>query len=90
MGLGSNASTPLYMSIISGVFDVGGHNKSFMGPVPFIGTVEGVPDVDVVEERVVGVAVNKSWRWDRGLVFFLGLLWVLIVDLCYITVQTFT
>ena len=80
-GLCSNTSTSFYQGIVGRVFDVRGHNKPLVGPVPFIGMVERVPDINVVEEEVVGVIVNKSWRWDRGLVFFVGLLWVLIVDL---------
>ena len=81
MGLSSNASAPLHMSIISGVLDIGGHNKSFVGPIPFVGVIEGVPDVDAVIEGVVGEVVNESRRWGRGLVFFIDLLCVLIVDL---------
>ena len=69
------------MSIIGGVLDIGGHNKSFVGPVPFVGAVEGVYDVDVVKEGMVGDIVNKSQRQDRRLVFFVGLFWVLIIDL---------
>ena len=48
-----------------------------MGPIPFIGTVEGVPDIDVVMEGVVGVVGDKSRRGMRWLVFLVGLL---IVD----------
>ena len=46
-----------------------------------VGPVLGVPDIDVVIKGVVRDIVNESWRWDRGLVFFVGLFWVLIVDL---------
>ena len=52
-----------------------------MGPIHFIGTILGVPDVNAVEKGMVWDVVDKSWRWARGLVFFIGLLWVLIVDL---------
>ena len=69
------------MSIVGRVFEIGGHDKSLMGPIPFIGAIERVPDIDVVEERVVRVVVNESRRWGRGLVFFVGLFWVFIVDL---------
>ena len=51
-----------------------------MGPVPFIGSIEGVPEIEVVEEGVVGVVVNESWRWNRGLVLFVGFLWVFVID----------
>ena len=80
-GLSSNTSTPLHMSVISRVFDIGGHNKPLVGPIPFIGTIEGVPDVDAIVEGMVGVVINESRRWGKGLVFFVGLLWVLIVGL---------
>ena len=69
------------MCIVGGVLDIGGHDKSLMGPIPFIGTILGVPDVNAVEEGVVWDVVDKPWRWDRGLVFFIGLLWVFVVDL---------
>ena len=68
------------MSIISRVFDEGGHDESFVGPVPFIGTIKWVSDVDAIEEGMVRDVVNESQRWGRGLVFFVGLLWVLVVD----------
>ena len=69
------------MSVVSRVFDVGGHDKSFVGPVPFIGAIEGVPDVDAVVEGVLRVVVNEPWRRARRLVFFISLLGVLIVNL---------
>ena len=69
------------MSVVGGVFDKGSHNKSFVGPVPFIGAIEGVPDVDAVVEGVLGVVVNEPWRQARRLVFFIGLFRVLIVNL---------
>ena len=71
----------LYVRIVSRILDVGGHNKSLVGPIPFIGTILGVPDIDAVIEGVVGDVVNESQRWDRGLVFFVDFLRVLIVDL---------
>ena len=37
--------------------------------------------LDCDKERVVGVIVNETRRWDRGLVFFVGLFQILIVDL---------
>ena len=69
------------MRIVSGVLDIGGHNKSLMGPIPFISTIEGVPDIDAVVEGVVWVVVNKPWWRARRLVFFIGFLRVFIVDL---------
>ena len=81
MGISPNASASLYVRIVSGVLDIGGHNKSLVGPIPFIGMILGVPDVNAVKEGMVWDVVDKSQRWDRGLVFFIGLLWVLVVDL---------
>ena len=80
-GLSPNASASLHMCIVGRVLDIGGHNKSPVGPIPFISTILGVPDIYAVVEGVVEDVVDKSWRWDWGLVFFIGLLWVLIVDL---------
>ena len=60
-----------------------------MGPVPFIGVVKGIPDIDAVEEGVVGVIVNKTQRWDRGLVLFVGLFRILIVDLRVLIIIVF-
>ena len=49
-GFGSYASASLYHSVISRVLDIVGHDESFVGPVPFIGVVKGVLDIDTVEE----------------------------------------
>ena len=46
--------------VISRVLDEGGHDKPFVGPVSFISTVEGVPDIDAVEEGVVRVDGDES------------------------------
>ena len=48
------------MSVIRGVLDIGGHNKSLVGPIPFIGMILRVPDIDVVIEGMVGDVVNKT------------------------------
>ena len=45
---------------------------------PSLAMVKGIPDIYVVEEGVVGVVGDESWRWDRGLVFFVG---VVVIDL---------
>ena len=79
-GLSPYASASLHLSIVGRVLDEGGHNKSFVSPVSFVGTVEGVPDVDTVEKGMVRVVVNESWRRD-GLVFFIRYVQVFIVDL---------
>ena len=52
-----------------------------MGPISFVSTIEGVPDIDAVVEGVVWVVVNKPWRRARRLVFFIGFLRVFVVDL---------
>ena len=72
------ASTSGDHGVVSGILDIGGHDKPFMGPVPFIGVIEGVSDVDAVIEGVVGVVGDESWRRARGLVFLIRLL---IIDL---------
>ena len=82
-GLCSFASTSGDHSVVSGILDKGGHDESFVGPISFIGAVEGVPDIYAVIERVVGVVGDESWGRVRGLVFFIGLF-------CYVMVGTFT
>ena len=69
------------MGVVGRVLDIGGHYESFLGPICLVGTVLRVPDIDAVIEGVIRDVVDEPWRWDRGLVFFIGLLWVLIVDL---------
>ena len=81
MGIGPDTSTSFYVRKVGRVLDIGGHNKSFAGPIPFIGTILGVPDVNAVKEWMVWNIVDKSWRWDGGLIFLIGLLWVLVIDL---------
>ena len=78
---GTDTSTPLYMSIIGGVLDVGGHNEPFLGPVGLVGTVFWVPDIDAVVKGMVGDVINEPWRRGEGLIFFIGLFWVIVVDL---------
>ena len=50
MGLGSTACASFHMCIVGGIFDVGGHDKSLVGPIPLVGTIEGIPDIDAVVE----------------------------------------
>ena len=52
-----------------------------MGPIPLVGTVKGVPDINAVIEGVFRIVGDISQRWDKGLVFLVGLLWVFVVDL---------
>ena len=81
MGLGPNTGTSFYVRVVGKVFDKGGHDKSLMGPIPFIGMLEGVPNIDSVVEGVFRVVVNKPWQQARRLVFFISFLRVFIVDL---------
>ena len=80
-GFGSHTGTSFYMGVIGRVLDIGGHDKSFRGPVCLISLVLGVPDIDAVVEGMVGDVVNEAWWWDQALIFFVGLLWVFVVDL---------
>ena len=81
MSFHASTSTPCDHSVVSGVFDEGGHNKPFMGPIPLVGMVGRVPDVDAIVEWVFGVIGDVSRRRDKGLVFWVGLHWVFIIDL---------
>ena len=77
----TNTSAPLDLGIIGGVLNVGGDDEPLFGPVGLVGAVFGVPDIDAIVEGVVRGVVDKSWGWNRGLVFFIGLHWVFVVDL---------
>ena len=68
------------MSIVSGVLDVRGDDEPFLGPIRLVNVVLRVPDVDTIVEGVVGDVINESGRRGEGLVFFIGLFWVFIVD----------
>ena len=60
MGLSPFASTSGDHGVVGRILDVGGHNESFVGPVPLVGTIEGVPDIDAVVEGVARVVGNES------------------------------
>ena len=76
----ANTGTPFYMSIVGGVLDVGGNNEPLLGPVGLVGAVLRVPDIDAVVEWMVRDIINESRRWGKGLVFFIGLFWVFVID----------
>ena len=78
--MGTDAGTPFNMSIVRGVLDVGGNNEPLLRPVGLVGVVLRVPDVDAVIKRVVGDIIDEPWRWSKGLVFFVGLFWVFVID----------
>ena len=80
-GVCSNTSTSLYVRIVGRVLDIGGHDESLVGPIPFISAIEWISDIDAVVEGVVWVVVNKPWRRARRLVFFISFLRVSVVDL---------
>ena len=86
----TDTSTPFYMSIVGRVLDVGGDNEPFLGPVGLVGAVLRVPNVDAVIEGMVGDVINETWRWSEGLVFFVGLFWVFIIDLRVLVVVVFS
>ena len=44
-----------------------------MGLIPFVGAVEGIPDVDTIVKGMVGVVGDESWARDRRLILFVGL-----------------
>ena len=60
------------MGIVCGVFNERGHDEPFVGPVPLVGMVGGVSDVDAVVEGVLGVIGDESWRRGKRLVFWSG------------------
>ena len=80
-GFGAHTGTSFYVGVIGRIFDVGGYNESFCSPIGLIGLILGVPDIDAVVEGMVGDVVDETRWWDQTLVFFVGLLWVIIVDL---------
>ena len=43
-----------------------------MSPVPFVGVVLQVSDIDGVVVGVVGIVGYETWRGNWGLVFFIG------------------
>ena len=72
-GFGTNTSTSLHMGVVGGILDVGGYNEPFLSPIQLVGSILRVPDIDAIEEGVVGDIINETWWWGQVLVFFIGL-----------------